>query len=212
MNWRTAKSLLALLDQINRLYPNRSKTADGTIGDLAHQKVASDHNPNAQGVVTALDVTYDLKNGPDLNWLADYLIKDARTKYVIYNRRIWELGQWKPYNGVDPHTGHLHVSVKASNADITSPWRLEEEEMAKPSDKEVRSAALTYAQKFTDAQVKYYTERSWENLLNDLLPAVNAERLALQEQVSVLNGQLSGADKSLAEKATKYDQLKQLLS
>lgn len=127
MNWRTAKSLLVLLDQINKRCPGRSKKSDGTIGDQAHANRASDHNPNAQGVVTALDITHDPAHGLSIQTLADQLVasKDPRVKYIICNKRIWEPGiGWKNYTGSNPHTVHMHISVKASNADIASAWRL----------------------------------------------------------------------------------------
>lgn len=111
-----------------------------------------------------------------------------------------------------PQGAHLHDELLIDGIYVNLMDHLGEEEMAKPNDKEVRSAAATYNQKLSDAQVKYYTERPWETLLNDFLPAVNAERLALLKQVGALNNQLSGADKSLVDKAAKYDQLKQLLS
>lgn len=102
-----------------------------------------------------------------------------------------------------PGGAHLHdeLLINGEYVDVT---KFIGEEMAKPSDKEVRSAALTYGQKFTDAQVKYYTERPWENLLNDLLPAVNAERLALQKQVSASADATAIAD---AQKWREYMKL-----
>lgn len=137
-NPRPAKSLVILRDRINKLYPNRSKKSDGMIGDAAHASRQSDHNPDAKGIVKAWDVTHDPKDGPDLNWLASCLIKDPRTNYVIYNRRIWQNGAWKAYTGSsDPHTNHLHLSVKASNCDDASPWNIELKEEPMVTDKQI---------------------------------------------------------------------------
>lgn len=123
MSWRLAKSLETLRAQINAAYPNRSKVSDGTIGDAAHVSRASDHNPNADGVVTALDITHDPSNGVDIQNLADSLVasKDARIKYIICNGRIvsgsgqknpaW---QWRTYTGANKHTKHVHISVKGT--------------------------------------------------------------------------------------------------
>ncbi len=134
--WRTARSLLVLLDQVNRHYPGRSKVSDGTIGDTAHQGRVSDHNPNANGVVTALDITHDPANKCDAGLLATTIVasRDSRVKYIIWNRQIanstpiggapaWA---WRPYNGANPHNKHTHISVKADPAayDNTSPWTL----------------------------------------------------------------------------------------
>lgn len=84
---------------------------------------------------------------------------------------------------------YLHLSridVKPGQVLIKS----KEEVVAKPSPAEVRSAAKTYGQVFTEAQVAYYADRSWEVLLNDLLPAVNDMRLAAEalanKEVAVL--------------------------
>lgn len=128
MNWRLAGSLVTLRGQINAMYPNRNKASDGTLGDAAHQKVASDHNPNPQGIVTALDLTHD-PNSLDIADLAQKLIqsRDSRIKYIIANRKImippnWN---WQNYAGANPHTKHIHISVNAKNCDDTTKWNLE---------------------------------------------------------------------------------------
>lgn len=136
MAWRLAKSLETLRTQVNSAYPNRNKASDGSIGDSAHQKVASDHNPNAQGVVCALDLTHHAGYF-DAHALADVLIanRHPNLKYVISNRRIagaWTGWKWQNYSGSNPHTAHIHVSVgvgddgKSQNGtyDNTSPWTL----------------------------------------------------------------------------------------
>lgn len=109
--WRLARSLEVLRDEIRALYPG---TTVWTIGDAAHQKGASDHNPNAAGVVCAIDVLAD--GGLDLGWFAEQVrtSNHPALKYVIYNRRIatrnngW---RWAAYHGSNPHTTHVHVSV-----------------------------------------------------------------------------------------------------
>ena len=137
-DWRVAKSLLVLRDQVNKMAPNRNKASDGTIGDASHQTHDSDHNPwvtdGNVGVVTALDITNDPKGGCDVNAIADTIIgsRDIRVKYIIWNKRItssypvgsrpaWE---WGPYTGKNPHTKHVHISVKSDKPsdDSTVPW------------------------------------------------------------------------------------------
>jgi len=130
MAWRAAKSLLKLKAQIDALAPNRSRATDGLIGDEAHSARKSDHNPNAAGVVCAMDITHDPAGGVDCNELAAALVgsRDPRIKYVIWDRRISnpdvQAWAWRRYDGTNPHTVHLHISVKAALADGDSPWLL----------------------------------------------------------------------------------------
>lgn len=124
MSWRLAKSLVQLREQINAASPDRSKVSDGSIGDQLHSARASDHNPNAQGVVTAIDVTHDPAHGVDGTTLAEKLILDPRAKYVIFAGQIWKArtGKWEAYHGMNSHHHHVHVSVKAELADDASIW------------------------------------------------------------------------------------------
>lgn len=123
-NWRLAKSLIQLRDQINLAYPNRSKISDGSVGDLRHQALPSDHNPNAEGVVTAIDVTHDPQNGLDGRELSQRLTTDPRMKYVIFAGRIFKArtGKWETYRGPNRHDHHVHISVLAKGYDDVSPW------------------------------------------------------------------------------------------
>ena len=129
--WRVAKSLDTLLAQINAAYPNRSKVADGAIGDTAHAASVSDHNPDQYGVVRARDYTHDPAHGFDAHAMADRIVasRDPRIKYVISRGRIasstispWV---WRTYEGSNRHDHHAHVSVVAdSRADNTTPWTI----------------------------------------------------------------------------------------
>jgi len=139
--WRVAEALKALRDQINARFPNRSKSSDGTIGDLNHCPGTSDHCPNVMegrvGVVTALDITHDPAHGLDAGQLAETLRvnRDPRIKYIISNRRIANFKSldgeppfaWRDYNGPNPHTKHVHISVKPEKNgdggyDTTTTW------------------------------------------------------------------------------------------
>lgn len=131
MTWRVAKSLLKLREQVNEKYPQRSKASDGTIGDAAHSARTSDHNPDTDGVVKAMDITHDPAHGVDSFKMADELRAsgDERIKYIISNRRIWNPSispAWRQYNGSNPHTAHVHISVKphASDFDDVAPWEI----------------------------------------------------------------------------------------
>src|SRR5215831_10387849 len=88
---RVASSLLTIRSQIDAIAPGRSKDSDGTIGDAAHQGRKSDHNPDQDGVVTAIDITHDPAHGVNAGEFAEMLrvSKDPRIKYVISNARIF---------------------------------------------------------------------------------------------------------------------------
>jgi hypothetical protein len=135
--WRVAHSLDKLLAQLNGLAPFRSKASDGSIGDAAHASRDSDHNPwfvlNGEHLVTARDFTHDPANGLDCGWLAETLVasRDPRIKYIIWNRKIIDSRpgnhpwKWLPYNGINPHNHHLHLSVMdTALADDTRAWAL----------------------------------------------------------------------------------------
>ena len=107
--------------QVDDSYPDRDRTSDGWIGDVRHSARPSDHNPDAAGIVRAIDIDRDLsgKAKPDLMPdLADQIRLaakrgDKRISYIIFNGRIassrmgW---RWRKYSGINPHTKHCHIS------------------------------------------------------------------------------------------------------
>ena len=132
MKWRVANSLIALRNQVNAKFPNRNKDWDGTIGDANHSSRTSDHNPNSDGVVCAMDITHDPRHGVDSYQMAEELrsSRDPRIKYIISNRKIassttspWK---WRKYTGSNPHDHHVHVSVNGQRRsyDDTAPWEI----------------------------------------------------------------------------------------
>lgn len=136
MNWRVAKSLDTLRNQINTRYPKRNKDSDGTIGNAEHFARESDHNPLPNGVVCAMDITHDPKSGCDSYVLAEILRvgKDPRVKYLISNRKICSGANedhaawvWRPDHGANPHDHHIHISVKsdAAHYDDDRKWNLD---------------------------------------------------------------------------------------
>lgn len=145
MTWRLARSLSVLRDEINTAYPNRDRTSDGTIGDPAHAGRRSDHNPDANGVVRAMDIDADLGPSGAAAALAEHLRSlgaagDARLTdwgYVIFNARIAggnpERGpnrwNWRPYTGPNAHRHHLHLSVGRRGYDLDLPWLDKEPDM-----------------------------------------------------------------------------------
>lgn len=130
---RIAGSLEQLRAQVNELAPKRNKSSDGWIGDAAHRSRPSDHNPDSKGIVHALDLTHDPGDGVDCQKLANILVqsRDPRIKFIIWNRKICSgTGQdqpawvWRPYIGTNPHSLHIHVSVKGvSFEDDAATWK-----------------------------------------------------------------------------------------
>lgn len=143
--WYLAPALVALRDETNRLWPLRSKASDGTIGDARHAGGTSDHNPKPDGrgglVVDALDLTHDPAHDVDCNILSRWVTVDRRTKYVIWNRQIWNPAvspHWRPYTGSNPHTKHMHVSIRADlRNDISAWWWPANKEPTVPDDPNV---------------------------------------------------------------------------
>jgi hypothetical protein len=80
-------------------------------------------------VVRALDVTHDPAGGADMAIVAEHLRnrRDPRTKYVIFNRRIFSPRTgwaWKHFDG-QSHEHHLHISVVGdATANDRSGWGL----------------------------------------------------------------------------------------
>lgn len=137
MNWRMAGSLNGLRNEVNSRAPERSVASDGGIGDTRHASRKSDHNPcDCCGVVCAFDFTHDPAAGFDADAFAEWLRErvtsgmETRVKYVIWNRQIFSgpaqgklIGEWRPYKGSNPHTKHVHVSVRHGGGhDDDAPW------------------------------------------------------------------------------------------
>ena len=106
--------------QIDDSYPDRDRTSDGWIGNRAHQNRPSDHNPDAKGIVRAIDIDRDLagKKKPDLmpdlaNQIRHAAKSDKRIAYIIFAGKIasprmgW---RWRKYSGINPHDHHCHIS------------------------------------------------------------------------------------------------------
>lgn len=180
MSWRVAGSLLKLRDQINAVAPNRNRVSDGTIGDTAHQAqgAASDHNPNAVGVVTAMDITNDPASGADVQKIADAIAasRDGRVKYMIFNDRIMVPSDngWRwvfHYEG--SHRQHLHVSVWG-NYDNADAWQIgnnKEDDTMIPTADLLNALFWRFRKRHASPaeQAKYVGKISY----NDLIPLLN---------------------------------------
>lgn len=115
MGWTLAPNLARRKAAIEAAYPG---TTVFTIGDQAHQAECSDHNPDARGIVHAIDVmTYgdETKAGAIVKWA----VGAWDIEYVIHDRHIWsQVTGWqrRVYTGTNPHTDHVHISGKHGSA------------------------------------------------------------------------------------------------
>ena len=120
MSWKLAAAAVTLRDQVNKRYPKRDRSSDGTIGDQAHKARGklSDHNSDKSGYVMALDLDED---GWPAHTFADELVNycrtsgDKRIKNIVYEGRVasgtypkqWWVWRDAPTLG---HAHHIHIS------------------------------------------------------------------------------------------------------
>jgi hypothetical protein len=96
------------------------------VGDSRHTARKSDHCPDANGWVRAIDIDSSLGSPEGISaYLADQVRiagkTDKRISYVIHNGHIaskilkWK---WRKYRGVNGHYRHIHISfTKAGDKD-----------------------------------------------------------------------------------------------
>ena len=124
MKPRLSKAAQQLREQFDDSFPSRDRTSDGWIGDTRHAARPSDHNPDANGWVRAIDVDRDVsgRSKPDLMPdIADQiriLCKSKREKritYIIFDGRIASSKKawaWRTYEGSNKHNHHCHISFE----------------------------------------------------------------------------------------------------
>jgi hypothetical protein len=158
MEWFLAPSLVQLRDEINVEWPNRDKASDGSIGNAEHSARVSDHNPDDRGMVHAIDIDRD---GINVDLILSNTIGDHRVNYVIYNKQIWSrVRDFRaiPYNGVNAHKSHIHVSILYTEKAETdkSLWlqRIKPQEEEVEFTKDIWNAEVA----LTETDAKVWTE------------------------------------------------------
>ena len=119
-SWRLAPALDRLRAEVDRIAKQRSRKSDGTIGNAEHAARESDHNPNAFGIVCALDLTHDSKHFNAHKFANQLRLrcqqgKEQRVNYIISKGRIASVKtgfDWEEYNGENKHNSHIHISLK----------------------------------------------------------------------------------------------------
>ncbi len=105
--------------EINRAWPGRLTQkrfhdSDGWIGNQAHQAKKSDHNPDGNGIVHAIDVDIDAVNV----WaLLAAVLRHPSTRYAILYDKIYhrQYGfEARKYTGA--YHNHLHWSIEHTSA------------------------------------------------------------------------------------------------
>lgn len=182
-----APCLATLRSEFNALNPDRDKASDGWIGDAAHQEnPTSDHNPDASGMVHALDVdeTGSWPGGGSMEAFVQFMVAECRKsgtsgldrgrlKYIIYERRIWEASNgWaqRSYSGSNPHDKHAHFSCEYAPEfeNDTRPWGLVEK-WGDVSEAEVTSALTKFFVRDTDDGI--ITSRIGRDALDQSIPS-----------------------------------------
>lgn len=149
MSWVVVPALDEARDQLNARFPNRDKSSDGGIGNLAHQVEPSSHNPDKTGKpeykdgdskdeVRARDFDADL-NDPDGHTMEEVVqlwVELARTgvlwwvRYIIFKKRIWHKRDGfvtRQYTGSNDHSKHAHVNndfTQAADEVRNTNWHL----------------------------------------------------------------------------------------
>jgi hypothetical protein len=124
MKPRLSKAAIQLREQFDDSYAGRLRDSDGSIGDLRHAARKSDHNPDAEGWVRAIDIDRDLSGKakpdlmPDLVDQVRLLCKsgiEKRISYIIFDGFIYSAKFRfikRKYTGANKHTAHAHFSFK----------------------------------------------------------------------------------------------------
>jgi hypothetical protein len=135
--WKLSKAAERLRFEIDKSFPLRDTRSDGSIGDSAHSSRTSDHNPDKNGWVRAIDIDEDVwgHDGQDpviANTIVSELLKlarrgEKRLKYIIFEGHIWSTTYgWKKqtYTGTNPHNHHIHISFTELGDEDKSPFGL----------------------------------------------------------------------------------------
>jgi len=124
MKPRLSKAAIQFREQFDDSFPNRLRDSDGWIGDARHAARKSDHSPDAQGWVRAIDIDRDLSGKakpdlmPDLVDQVRLLCKsglEKRISYIIFDGFIYSAKFRfikRKYTGANKHTKHAHFSFK----------------------------------------------------------------------------------------------------
>ena len=77
-----SKAAVQLREQVDDSFPERIRKSDGWIGDARHSTRKSDHDPDTNGCVRAIDIDARLSDDKGLSaYLADQIRSYGKTKW-----------------------------------------------------------------------------------------------------------------------------------
>ncbi len=128
-DWYLNAFLTSWRKAMNAKYPRRGKASDGALGDDGHKKRGqSEHNPDADGSVDAIDVDVNLfgssnDTGTDaeiaeMRKVLKEFQKQPQAQLWIFRRQIAnrDIGPWRvrPYTGKNAHDHHAHMQSRSA--------------------------------------------------------------------------------------------------
>ena len=216
VRWRNCVASDTLHAAVNRRWPLRDTTADGTVGDITRPSRRSDHHPwlviDQVGVIRAR--CFDA-NGIDAGWLAEQLRQlgaagDPRLVhggYVIFNERVtsgdWRT--WRRYTGADPHTTRLHVSFSLSRPgfDNPAPWLFWEEDTVTPQD----LRAIVHGLLDTQVPLRGGTGRGGHTTLRQVITRLDRAMVPVRAESNETTEQLDRVSADVAAMRAAIDRL-----
>lgn len=132
MAWYLNPALSAFRRAVDARWPGRDRASDGTIGDDAHKKRDSDHNPDPDGSVDAWDMDVD---GVDVELCKQVFEAHPAAGYWIHNDQIaFKSEGWRrrsyAYAGPNRnrHTRHVHWNTDPAHENSDAPWVFPDQE------------------------------------------------------------------------------------
>lgn len=225
--WFAAPAIVKLNQEIQARWPGRDTTSDGVLGDSSHQARKSDHNPAWDepepftGIVRATD--RDVDRWPAYE-VRDFIISRCRSGaekrlwYVINDRTIWSHTYgWmpRPYDGDNPHTGHIHFSLMhdMSNFD-DSPWLDsfggDEDDMSAKAEEQIEEIHAWAKTMATNREGKYAVAQG-QLTVGESGPVMVGEIQNTRNDLNAVKGQLAEQSAKIDAQAAQLAEILTLL-
>lgn len=157
--------------EVNRRYPKRKKTSDGTLGDQAHKARVSEHNPDSDGTIDAFDMDVNLfgsdndtgsaAEDAEVRKLIKEFLSKPEAQLVIYDRHIYNpdiqggkarwYGDWS--SGKNPHDHHVHFQARQSKEDRQYNGDKVKDAQPTPAPTKVKASELKLGDQGSDVKV-----------------------------------------------------------